>query len=71
MVRFDRSIIGQPRTLVTGGADGCIRVWDVDALYHKVVFNIFYFIRLSLRSCCSKDCICEFYDSGGISHIEL
>ncbi|VDK70974.1 unnamed protein product [Litomosoides sigmodontis] len=28
-VRFDRSVEGQPQRLYTGGADGCIRIWDV------------------------------------------
>uniref|UniRef100_A0A0R3RKS0 WD_REPEATS_REGION domain-containing protein n=1 Tax=Elaeophora elaphi TaxID=1147741 RepID=A0A0R3RKS0_9BILA len=31
-VRFDRSVEGQPQRLYTGGADGCIRIWDVEKL---------------------------------------
>ncbi|EJD74274.1 hypothetical protein, variant [Loa loa] len=31
-VRFDRSIEGRPQKLYTGGADGCIRIWDVETL---------------------------------------
>ncbi|EJW86635.1 hypothetical protein WUBG_02454 [Wuchereria bancrofti] len=31
-VRFDRSVEGQPQRLYTGGADGCIRIWDVETL---------------------------------------
>ncbi|VDM99653.1 unnamed protein product [Thelazia callipaeda] len=48
-VRFDRSSEGQPKKLFTGGADGCIRIWDVEALRKKVntaflssMFEVFF-----------------------------
>ncbi|VDO27044.1 unnamed protein product [Onchocerca flexuosa] len=31
-VRFDRNVEGQSQRLYTGGADGCIRIWDVETI---------------------------------------
>ncbi|KAK6112760.1 WD domain G-beta repeat family protein [Brugia pahangi] len=38
-VRFDRSVEGQPQRLYTGGADGCIRIWDVETLRQGCVLK--------------------------------
>ncbi|VDN30157.1 unnamed protein product [Gongylonema pulchrum] len=39
-VRFDRSIEGQPQRLYTGGADGCIRIWEGATVKDSPVLTI-------------------------------
>ncbi|CAG9535068.1 unnamed protein product [Cercopithifilaria johnstoni] len=36
-VRFDRCVEGEPQRLYTGGADGCIRIWDVEKLIQSSI----------------------------------